>query len=626
MTIKRKTMMLVCLGMIGICLLYACGLYIKHREQGFQRLEQHLNRTAFNMASLEADLAAFARDPSTTLAERIEQSLDEFEAGWPALQNLQYDVGLIEAGAEIDRLIESQAAISRHFSSMRGHWERIGFQPGQGLLGQLDHVAGQITVVTEEEFDGELISKSELLTAPVLRFRLDGDLAQSSRFLKTHRQIERYLTRHFEADDPANLPLLHALFDQYKDHFMSLVLVTEQLGIDDSKGVRAALNTSLDLFREEVDLLLQANQLAVQQREARFQMLELGLTAAIILAFLAVAWALMRGIMRPIEALNRTLQHVRDTRDMSARFRQTGKDEINQVGCVFNDMLESFQQLNLQIRQSSELVASASAQLSVNSREAAGSLNQQQAHVEQFASAIDEMEYSMQDVSRNCSHGERIAAAAHQQVEQGARLVETNIASLHVLASTARDTSAAVQQLEQDSARITTILDVLGAIAEQTNLLALNASIEAARAGENGRGFAVVADEVRNLALRSQQSAREIAGQVSDLQLTARQAASMMTRSLEESETAVIHAGGILDAFQAITAGMHELSGKTGEIATAIEQQTTAVADINLRIGSFSQLLGTNAEQVTQNASASESITGQAQVMEQALARFGQPA
>src|SRR5690606_7587886 len=135
---------------------------------------------------------------------------------------------------------------------------------------------------------------------------------------------------------------LQALFDQYKDHFMTLVLITEQLGIDDSKGVRVELNESLGLFRDRVDQLLQLNQHSMQQREARFRSLELGLTAAIVSAFLAVAWMLMRAIMRPIEALTRTLQHVRDTKDMSARFRQTGDDEINQAGRVFNEMLESF--------------------------------------------------------------------------------------------------------------------------------------------------------------------------------------------------------------------------------------------------------------------------------------------
>nr|WP_150305680.1 methyl-accepting chemotaxis protein [Pseudomonas saliphila] len=622
MTIRQKTAMLVCLGLAGIGLLYACGVYIKQVERGFQHLEQQLSETAFSMARLEADLAAFARDPDTRLGERIERSLLELSAGWPVLQTLQQDAGLPDAELGLEQLIAQQAEIAEHFDSLRSYWTQIGFEPSQGLLGELDRVYTQISVIADQEFDAELISKSELLAAPVLRFRLEGDLAQSSRFLKIHRQIGRYLARDFAATDPANLPLLQDLFSQYKDLFMSLVLITEQLGIDDSKGVRVVLNESLGLFRDRVDQLLQLNQHSMQQREARFRSLELGLSAAIVVAFLAVAWALMRAIMRPIEALTRTLQHVRDTKDMSARFRQTGDDEINQAGRVFNEMLESFQQLNQQIRQSSDLIVSSSAQLSVNSRDAASSLSEQQAHVEQFAGAIDEMEYSMQDVSRNCTEGERIAVLAQEQVGHGARLVEANIASLHALAGTARDTSTAVLQLEQDSTGITHILDVLGAIAEQTNLLALNASIEAARAGENGRGFAVVADEVRNLAHRSQQSAREIAGQVNALQQTARQAAAMMSQSLTESETAATNAGGILDAFQAITSGMHELSGKTGEIATAIEQQTTAVAEINLRIGGFSQLLRRSAEQVTHNASASESITGQAQVMEQALARF----
>ena len=614
--------MLVFLGLTGICLLYACGLYIKHHQQGFQRLEQQLGMIAFNMASLEADLTAFARDPNAGLAERIEQSLLQLDAGWPVLEGLQHKAGLSDAESPLLALIERQAEIAGQFERLRNHWERIGFEPGRGLIGELDHVAGQISVITDQEFDAELISRTELLAAPLLRFRLNRDLAQSSRFLRIHRQIERYLARDFEATDPANLPLLEGLFDRYKSHFLDLVLITEQLGIDGSKGVRAELNESLDRFRVEVDQLLQANQGVMQQYELRFRTLELSLTAGIILAFLAAAWGLMHAIMRPIEALTHTLQRVRDTKDMSTRFRLTGNDEINQAGRVFNEMLEGFEQLNRQICQSSELLASASAQLSVNSREAASSLNQQQNHMEQFTAAIDEMEYSMQNVSRNCSDGERIAAFAQQQVEQGARLVETNIASLHLLASSARETTTAVLRLEQDSAQITSILDVLGAIAEQTNLLALNASIEAARAGENGRGFAVVADEVRNLARRSQQSAAQIAGQVNDLQQTARQAAAMMSQSLTVSETAVTHAAGVMDAFQAITGGMHDLSGKNCQIAAAIEQQTAATADINVRISHFGHLLATSAAQVTQNASASESITEQAHLMEHALARF----
>ncbi|MFQ3230183.1 methyl-accepting chemotaxis protein [Reinekea sp.] len=146
------------------------------------------------------------------------------------------------------------------------------------------------------------------------------------------------------------------------------------------------------------------------------------------------------------------------------------------------------------------------------------------------------------------------------------------------------ETSETLSIVDQETARISAMVESIQSIAEQTNLLALNAAIEAARAGEQGRGFAVVADEVRALATRTHQATTEIDTLIQSLTKGASGAMVTMKRSVEEVE-------GSRDLNQSAVKQMSKLGEQiddifqsTVSIASAVEEQAMVNQDIDTQV------------------------------------------
>ncbi|NLG87281.1 MAG: chemotaxis protein, partial [Firmicutes bacterium] len=104
------------------------------------------------------------------------------------------------------------------------------------------------------------------------------------------------------------------------------------------------------------------------------------------------------------------------------------------------------------------------------------------------------------------------------------------------------------------------VLDLIRKLARQTNILGLNANIEAARAGESGRGFAVVAAEVRKLAAESDESVKQAAVAIDDLQKFLQQVRASMEETLMATEAQV-------DSAEKIGSSLASLSQACAQLA-----------------------------------------------------------
>ncbi|MCG9730682.1 methyl-accepting chemotaxis protein [Shewanella sp. Isolate13] len=206
-------------------------------------------------------------------------------------------------------------------------------------------------------------------------------------------------------------------------------------------------------------------------------------------------------------------------------------------------------------------------------------MNQRQ-HIDSLATAMEQMTAAVSEVARNAEMSSTETQEANVQVDAGSRDIAITVEAIGSLSVEIGDASEAVNNLNDNAAKIDEVVTTINAISEQTNLLALNAAIEAARAGEQGRGFAVVADEVRTLAGRTQAATVEIKTMIEALQSGARNLKLVMSRTVEKAEEGkkhVLDTGKDLQGIAHHSAKVYEMSVL---IATSAEEQSSVANEI----------------------------------------------
>ncbi|WP_457933583.1 methyl-accepting chemotaxis protein [Pseudomonas sp. SA195] len=232
------------------------------------------------------------------------------------------------------------------------------------------------------------------------------------------------------------------------------------------------------------------------------------------------------------------------------------------------------------------------------------------------------MAATVQEVAQNAEQASLAAREADQQARQGDLVVQEAIGQIGSLSGEVEHSAQAIEELNNESGRIGTVLEVIRAVAEQTNLLALNAAIEAARAGEQGRGFAVVADEVRALARRTHDSTEEIEGLIGNLQRVAQKAVEQMQTSRDLTQHTVDLANEAGSALGRITESVSTIEQMNQQIAAAAEQQSAVAENISESVTRVRDIGEQSASGSEQTAAASAELARLGVELQGLVARF----
>ena len=335
-------------------------------------------------------------------------------------------------------------------------------------------------------------------------------------------------------------------------------------------------------------------QVALARQNVRTSEIQLAIATLITLLIgILISWFISRQITTP---LNQTLAMAERIAigDLTMNTTTRRRDELCLLLAAMAKMNVNLRNMIDEIRTGVSQISTASGEIVAGNTDLSCRTEQQAAAVEQTAASMEQLTATVKRNTDNAHHANKLAVDASQTAkqcgEQAGQVVHT------------------MTEIEQSSRRIAEITAVINSIAFQTNILALNAAVEAARAGEQGRGFAVVASEVRNLAQRSSQAAKEIAELI-----------DASVHQVTHGATLVNGAGQIInDLVKSVT----EVHGIMGDIATASDEQSRGIEQINQAIVEMDSTTQQNAALVEESATAADSLEEQAAALMRTVAVF----
>lgn len=280
--------------------------------------------------------------------------------------------------------------------------------------------------------------------------------------------------------------------------------------------------------------------------------------------------------------------------NLAFELKQDYVGEFAQVKDALFDIRTTLSDTISEIKDVANNVNSSSMQLSTGSQILAQGTTEQ-------AGSIEELSSTISDISSKIEENAKYTLKANENmILSGRKISDSNVQMQEMV--------TAMNEINDRSKEIESIIKAIDDIAFQTNILALNAAVEAARSGVAGKGFAVVADEVRNLAAKSSEAAKN--------------SALLIERSMKAVKEGTQLAHSAASNLQELYEGSNEIVATIGNIAESSQEQANAVSQINHGLEQISSVVHTNAATAEESAASSRELSNQSELLKNLVEKF----